>query len=207
MDTITHGIAGALIGKGFFSRKAARVVVFSATVGAMFPDIDVVAEIFSRDPLAIVKYHRAITHSFIALPFFAALLAWLTRSGVAFLRTKHSKFSDLEAPSWPALTLIYGIAIASHILLDGMTSFGTRMWYPISTQRVAWDLLFIIDFSFTAIILVPQVIAWIYRDREKSRARAMRMWVVFTVGDVLAWLMTRAAGYPFHLWVAALASL
>ena len=106
MDTITHGIAGALIGKGFFSRRAARVAVFSATVGAMFPDIDVVAEIFSRDPLAIVKYHRAITHSFVALPFFAALLAWLTRSGVAFLRTKHSKFSDLEAPSWPAFRLL-----------------------------------------------------------------------------------------------------
>ena len=84
MDTITHGIAGALIGKGFFSRKAARVAIFSATIGAMFPDIDVVAEVFSRDPLAIVKYHRAITHSFFVLPFFAAALAWLTRAGAAF---------------------------------------------------------------------------------------------------------------------------
>src|ERR1700723_4540013 len=100
MDTITHGIAGALIGKGFFSRKAARVVVFSATVGAMFPDLDVVAEIFSRDPLAIVKYHRAITHSFIALPFFAAILAWLTAAGAGFLRQRYARFGDLEAPSW-----------------------------------------------------------------------------------------------------------
>ena len=98
MDTITHGIAGALIGKGFFSRRAAKVAVLSATVGAMFPDIDVVREIFSRDPLAIVKYHRAITHSFIALPFFAAILAWLTIAGAALLRNKHPKFHDLEVP-------------------------------------------------------------------------------------------------------------
>src|SRR5271155_470305 len=206
MDTITHGIAGALIGKGFFSRKAARVVVFSATVGAMFPDIDVVAEIFSRDPLAIVKYHRAITHSFVVLPFFAALLAWLTRSGVAFLRTKHSKFTNLEAPSWGMLTLIYGIAIASHILLDGMTSFGTRMWFPISQQRVAWDLLFIIDFSFTSLILLPQVAAWIYGDRAKSRMRALWMWVFFTLAAVAAWMAAAAAGFRFHLWIVALAS-
>ena len=84
MDTITHGIVGALIGKGFFSERNGRVATFAATVGAMFPDVDVVQEIFSTDPLAIVKYHRAITHSFVALPFFAALLAWLTRVGFAF---------------------------------------------------------------------------------------------------------------------------
>src|ERR1700735_361688 len=127
MDTITHGIAGALIGKGFFSRRAARVAIFSATVGAMFPDLDVVAEIFSRDPLAIVKYHRAITHSFIALPFFAAILAWLTIAGAEFLKRKYSGFHDLESPSWIMVTVLYGIAIASHILLAGLTSFGPRM--------------------------------------------------------------------------------
>ena len=115
MDTITHGIAGALIGKGFFSRRAAKVAVFSATVGAMFPDVDVVAEIFSRDPLAIVKYHRAITHSFLALPFFAALLAWLTIAGVQFLKEQYSRFQDLESPSWSMLSFIYGVAIASQI--------------------------------------------------------------------------------------------
>ena len=29
-----------------------------------------------------------------------------------------------------------------------MTSFGTRIWDPLSQERVAWDLLFIIDFCF-----------------------------------------------------------
>ena len=62
MDTITHGIAGALIGKGFFSEnpRTARVATFAATVGAMFPDIDIVRYGFSSDPLAIVKYHRIV---------------------------------------------------------------------------------------------------------------------------------------------------
>jgi membrane-bound metal-dependent hydrolase YbcI (DUF457 family) len=207
MDPVTHGIAGALLGKGFFSKRQERVAVFAATLGAVFPDVDIFAEAFSRDPLAIVKYHRAITHSFVGLPFFAILLAVLTRALLPWVKRRWPRFQDLESPPLGMLTLIYGVGIASHIVLDGMTSFGTRMWYPITTQRVAWDLLFIIDFSFTAIILVPQVIAWIYRDPGKSRARAMRMWVLFTVGDLLAWLTTRAAGYPFHLWVAALASL
>jgi membrane-bound metal-dependent hydrolase YbcI (DUF457 family) len=207
MDTITHGIAGALIGKGFFSRKAARVAVFSATIGAMFPDVDVVAEIFSRDPLAIVKYHRAITHSFVALPFFAAILAWLTRAGAAFLRRKYPRFADLESPSWGLLTIIYGVAIASHILLDGMTSFGTRMWYPLSQQRVAWDWLFIIDFCFTSLVVLPQVAAWIYRDSRKALPRAIIMSIVFAIGSLAAWKIADAVGFPFHLWIAGFASL
>src|SRR5208282_755477 len=158
-----------------------------------------------HDQLAIVKYHRSITHSFVALPFFALLLALLTRPVLGFLQRRLAWFRGLEAPHWALLTVIYGVGIASHIVLDGMTSFGTRMWYPLSNERVAWDLLFIIDFTFTSFVLVPQVIAWIYSDLAKSRRRAVRMWIAFTLGSLVVWLLTRAAGYPFHLWVAALA--
>lgn len=199
MDTITHGILGTLIGNGYFSERHGRVATFSAALGAIFPDVDVVAEIFSHDPLSIVKYHRGITHSFVGLPFFAAALAGLTR-WIARRR-------GIETPSWGILTAIYGLAIASHILLDGMTSFGTRIWTPISQERVAWDLLFIIDFIFTAIVLLPQIVAWIYRDREKCRGRAARMWVLLTLGVAGVWYLTRAVGFPFHTWVAALASI
>lgn len=208
MDPITHGIAGALLGKGYFADRQGRggifanhkgrVAIFAATLGAVFPDIDIIDEIISRDPLAIVRYHRGITHSFVGLPIFAALLAWLTR----WLARRRG----IETPSWAMLTLICGIGIASHIVLDGMTSFGTRMWTPISQQRVAWDLLFIIDFSFTAIILLPQIAAWIYGDRAKSRMRATWMWLLFTFGAVGAWIAASVAGFPFHLWIVALAS-
>ena len=111
------------------------------------------------------------------------------------------------------LTLIYAVGITSHILLDGMTSFGTRMWYPISRARIAWDVLFIIDFTFTAIILLPQVIAWIYSGRdvapdiEGARGRAVRMWVLFTFGAAVVWIIARTAGYPFHLWASGIVSV
>src|SRR5271156_1848890 len=119
MDPVTHGIAGALLGKGYFSKRQGRVAIFAATLGAVFPDVDFFYEILSRDPLAIVKYHRAITHSFVGLPFFAALLPWR--------RWRVPPRSRNEPPSGPLPPLIPGVAIASHILLDGMTSFGTRM--------------------------------------------------------------------------------
>jgi len=198
MDTVTHGIVGALLGKGFFSDRHGRSAIVAATVGAMFPDVDVVAEVISRDPLSIIKYHRSITHSFIAMPFFAAGLAWLTR-WIARRR-------GIEVPSQGVLTLIYIVAIASHIVLDGFTSFGTRMWLPISQERVAWDLLFIIDFAFSSLVLLPQVVAWVYRDREKWWGRAIRMWAIFSLGALAVWQLARSVGYPFRLEIVALAS-
>jgi hypothetical protein len=103
------------------------------------------------------------------------------------------------------LTLIYGAGIASHILLDGMTSFGTRMWYPLSSTRVSWDLVFIVDLAFTSVVLLPQIAAWIYRHPEKSRTRAARASIFFALGAVLGWEAARAAGYPFRFWIALLA--
>lgn len=206
MDPVTHGITGALLGKGFFSKRQERVAIFAAVVGAVFPDIDMIAELFSRDPLALVKYHRSITHSFVALPLFAALLALLTPPALNWLKRRSERFRGLEAPSFAMLTLIYGTGIASHIVLDGMTSFGTRLWYPLSDARVSWDLLFIVDITFTTILLVPQVLAWIYRDPERSRKRATRMWALFTLGALTLWPLARAVGYPFQLRVVFIAS-
>lgn len=199
MDPVTHGITGALLGKGYFSDRCGRVATVAVTLGALFPDVDVFVEAASRDPLAIVKYHRSITHSFVALPILAALLAWLTRE---FVRRR----LKIESPSFGVLWLAYALGIASHIVLDGMTSFGTRMWSPISQQRVAWDFLFIIDFSLTSLVLLPQIAAWIYRDRERSRRRAWLMWLVFSVAAVAIWYLARAAGFPFRHWIVLAAS-
>ena len=201
MDPITHGIAGSLLGKGFFSDRHGRVAIFAATLGAVFPDVDIVAEVVSRDPMAIVKYHRGITHSFVALPVFAMLLAWLTRS--------IARHRDIETPSWGILTVVYGVGIASHILLDGTTSFGTRMWLPFSQKRVAWDLMFIIDFVLSASLLLPQVIAWIYNATAQKEtlatSRAKNMWLLFSAAALLVWTIALGAGYPFHFWVAGVA--
>jgi membrane-bound metal-dependent hydrolase YbcI (DUF457 family) len=207
MDTITHGIVGALIGKGYFSERNGRVATFAAAAGAMFPDIDVVEEIVSRDPLAIVRYHRGITHSFVALPFFAAILAWLTRAGLGVLKKRFAGLRDIESPSCGILFVVYAIAIASHIILDAMTSFGTRIWDPVSQQRVAWDLLFIIDCCFTSIALLPQVVAWIYADSAKARARAISMWALFTLAGFVVWRIANAIGFPFHFWIALFSSV
>src|SRR5271155_2392384 len=93
MDTITHGIVGALAGKALFagrdtpawvpggsisaarSSATARDAIVACTIGSVFPDIDIFAGRLARNPLAIMEWHRNITHSLVLLPVWALLLA------------------------------------------------------------------------------------------------------------------------------------
>lgn len=226
MDPVTHGIAGALIGKAFFANDArassprehelhvprtakfastARVAIFAATLGAIFPDVDVFVDSFSHDPLAIARYHRGFTHSFVGLPIFALALAWLTRLFFHWYAAGRGR-EDWTPPSFAALFGIYAAGIASHILLDALTNFGTRILNPFSKDRVAWDCLFIIDFVFTALLLVPQLAAWSHHRREARQKRAAAMWTFLTILTLGAWSLARAAQFPFSFGAVIVAS-
>jgi len=197
MDTITHGIAGALIGKAIFRGEdmfaaqpmnRGRIITWSLMLGAIFPDSDVLRDFFSSDKLLIVTWHRSITHSLVMLPLWTLLLAGITR---AFANRR-----KWEAPSFRALTAIYAAGILSHILLDLVTSFGTMIWSPLEWSRPAWDLIFIVDFTLTAIFLVPQLLAWVYAHPEKVRRRAVGMWLVFVPAPFLIAKIAAIAGAP-----------
>jgi membrane-bound metal-dependent hydrolase YbcI (DUF457 family) len=200
MDTITHGIAGALIGKAVFhgdemfalrSMNRGRVITWSLMLGAIFPDSDVFRETFSHNELLVITWHRSVTHSLICLPVFALALAALTRWFV--------RWRKWPAPSFAALAGIYAIGIASHILLDLVTSFGTMIWSPLRWSRPAWDLIFIVDFTFSAILLVPQILPWVYQKPESLRNRALGSWFLFLLGALVVAGIAHAVGAPVSL--------
>jgi membrane-bound metal-dependent hydrolase YbcI (DUF457 family) len=208
MDTITHGIAGALIGKAIFRGEdtfashpmnRGRVITWSLMLGAIFPDSDVFRDIFSSDPLLVITWHRSITHSLVLLPLWALLLAAVTR---AFANSR-----KWEAPSFAALSAIYGVGILSHILLDLVTSFGTMIWSPLKWSRPAWDFVFIVDFTLTAILLVPQLLAWVYSHPEKVKPRAVGMWLVFLPAPWLIARLGQVVGAPISGRVSLIAML
>src|SRR5262249_30015989 len=197
MDTITHGIAGALLGKAVFGgddmfvlrpMARARIVTWSLMLGAVFPDSDIFREMFSRDELLILTWHRSYTHSLLCLPIFALLLAAFTRW--------ISRKLNWDAPSLALLSIIYGVGILSHILLDLVTSFGTMIWSPLQWSRPAWDLIFIIDFTLAAILLVPQILAWVYSKREKLQVRALGGWFIFSLGSIAVNLIAQGVDAP-----------
>jgi membrane-bound metal-dependent hydrolase YbcI (DUF457 family) len=200
VDTITHGIAGALIAKAAFrgqdmlGAKALtrqRIITWSLMLGAIFPDSDVVREFFSHNDLLILTWHRSITHSLVCLPIFALVLAALT--------SRFVRWRKWDAPSFGVLVAVYAIGILSHILLDLVTSFGTMIWSPVKWSRPAWDLIFIIDFTLTAILLVPQFVAWAYRKPEGLQRRALGSWMAFSVATLAVAAFALFVGAPISI--------
>lgn len=232
MDTITHGIAGALIAKAFFgeggvrssivgarrgglaapgaghapppresnsTQAASGLAVWATTLGAMFPDSDSLLDVIDPTGMAVITEHRGVTHSLLLLPLWAAVLALVTRR-VALRRGR--------APgSLSRLVLFYTVGLGSHILLDLVNSWGTMIWSPLGNTRVAWDLVFVIDFTLSAIALLPLAAAWAYQRREGSFTRSLAAWVSFSLGAVGVEWLARVTGFSFSPWVVVAASL
>ena len=211
MDTITHGIVGALAGKALFagrdipagvadsgvaralSSPTARAAIVGCTLGAMFPDIDIFAGPLARNPLAIMEWHRNITHSAVILPLWALLLAIASIPLAGLLKYKMPPFLTLFA--------IYAAGIGTHIFLDLVTSFGTMVWSPLQYSRPAWDWVFILDLTLTGIALVPQLAAWCYREPGQFWRRAICVWAALVFGTFGTYLFAKGAGYGFPIAV------
>ena len=208
MDTITHGIAGALISKAAFGGQdlfpptamgKRRLATWALMLGAIFPDSDVFRDWFSSNTLLMITWHRSITHSLLCLPLWSVILAALTGA--------IARWRKWEAPSFVVLTGLYAVGILSHIFLDLVTTFGTMIWSPLEWSRPAWDILFIVDFTFTAILLLPQLLAWTYEDPKHIRWRATLLWLVFTPAPFLISRIGRFVGAPISNTVVLVATL
>lgn len=162
MDTGSHGFAGAILGRALTERPGARAALWIGFLAAMVPDLDYY---LLGDRLDYLRNHRAWSHSFIYLPVFALAIAYLAK-----LFFRRARFRDL----W-----VYAAAgIASHILFDWMTSFGTMFFIPITRERYSLDWVFIIDPWFTGISLVALGIA-IFKPARGRRAAVVGAALLF----------------------------
>lgn len=130
MDTVTHGITGALVGKAFFADPAerGRPATVALTLGAVFPDSDVFFELFAPNELATLEWHRGVTHSFVALPAPPTLLRWsgliLTPGGVY-----HSYFGLNEARA-PAFEFVASASPNRYLAIaERLPSVKTFRWF------------------------------------------------------------------------------
>src|SRR5271170_7327918 len=77
MEPITHLMTGAVLARTGFNRKAAYATL-AMTIAAEAPDLDTLWSI--DGPIAAFQHHRGITHTFVGLPFEAAVIVggfWL----------------------------------------------------------------------------------------------------------------------------------
>ncbi|MGO1190991.1 metal-dependent hydrolase [Vibrio casei] len=171
MDPISQGVLGSaaalLVSNKQYRTHAAKV----GCVAGLAPDLDVLIK-SSSDPLLALEFHRQFTHSLFFIPFgglIIALLLWaIVYRQISFKQT----------------FLFATIGYATHGLLDALTTYGTQLLWPFSNQRIAWDVIGIID----PLVTIPLLIAIIVTCITKSKK----------------WMVVGASFFAFYISFGAL---
>src|SRR6266545_7844383 len=119
MEPITHLLTGACLSRAGFNRKTALATA-TIVLAAEAPDLDVVSRLGGR--VAGFAHHRGITHTFIGVPFVAALVVLIVYGW--YRRRCHGKPLAGPPPRWG---LLYGLAclsVLTHLLLDFTNNYG-----------------------------------------------------------------------------------
>lgn len=167
MDPLSQGVLGAAAPQAA-SRRFLGLAGLLGFISGMTPDLDVFIR-SELDPILFLEYHRQFTHSLVFIPLGGLLCAGVLHG--LFAR-RVLRFRD---------TLLYcTLGFATHGLLDACTSYGTQLFWPFSTVRVAWHNISIIDPLFTLPVLVLAVTAAV--TRRTRWARFALVWACLYLG-------------------------
>jgi len=177
MDPLTQGLLGAGLAQSFARKSKVRLAAICGALGGMAPDLDVAIR-SNSDPLLAIEFHRHFTHSLAFIPIgglIVGLVLWLVF------------FKDTER--FRSVYIYTTIGLATHGLLDACTSYGTRLLWPFSDERIAWSVVSIIDFAVTIPLLFFVIV---------SAVRKSQGWAVFVMYVFILYL---SYGYTKHVQV------
>ena len=126
------------------------------TLAAEVPDLDVLWSI--DGPIAAFQHHRGWTHTFIGIPFEAAIIVgavWL------FHRWRTRQATQSKPPKapirWDLLYAFSLIALLSHLLLDWTNNYGLRPFFPFNPRWYAGSFVFIFEPVLFLILLIALI--------------------------------------------------
>jgi inner membrane protein len=141
MDIFTQALLGSAVAQLGAKKSEIKIATFIGCIAGIVADADIFIQ-SANDPLLFLDYHRHFTHAIAFIPIGAligALVCW------PFVR-KNINFSRL-----------YFFAFLGYMLsgvLDAFTGYGTHLLLPFSDDRIAANLISIIDPIFTLSLLV-----------------------------------------------------
>jgi inner membrane protein len=175
VDNITHslvGIALADLAMGRGATKAQRpLLVGAGIIAANLPDLDLAYSSMTPPPIGYLLHHRGHTHTVVGLVALTLLLGL----GYRFLPSVRK----MRPSGQLRFGLLIAIALASHLLLDSLNSYGVHPFYPIDNAWYFGDAVFILEPSLWLILGVAA--AWNGRTRGARLAAALPMAILLCI--------------------------
>lgn len=174
MDTATHLMFGAtLAGLSYVDPSVtqdvnlAHAVLLGTLIGSHAPDLDSVLRV--KGFTSYIKYHRGITHSVPALFVWPAIISLMLGSGFGLL------------DHLPVLFLWTFFAVAFHVFLDTLNSYGVQSARPFSKRWVHWDILAIFE-PFLFLLHGAGLIMWLFLGFDPAK---LFLWIyIVTFGYI-----------------------
>jgi len=153
MDIFTQALLGSAVAQLGAKKTEIKIATFIGCIAGILADADIFIQ-SANDPLLFLDYHRHFTHAIAFIPIGAligALVCW------PFVR-KNINFSRL-----------YFFAFLGYLLsgvLDAFTGYGTHLLLPFSDDRIAGNLISVIDPIFTLSLLVGVIGNLKYKSKK-----------------------------------------
>ena len=201
MDPVTHLLTGAVLARAGLNRKAAYATT-AMIIAAEFPDVDTAWSVFG--PVTGFQHHRGITHTFVGLPFEAALVV-----GGFWVLHRWWKAPQWRAPvNWGWLYAGCLLALLSHLLLDWTNNYGIRPFFPFNARWYAGSFVFIVEPVLLALLAGALVLPWLFGliNAEVGARKpkfAGRGWAMAGLVGVAALYVLRSTEHGKALAIAA----
>ncbi|MBE1286857.1 MAG: metal-dependent hydrolase [Alteromonadaceae bacterium] len=162
MDSITQIALGATVGYAIMGSKVGkRAALYGAVLGTL-PDLDVLIP-YGGD-IENFTYHRGFSHSFLVHALISPILAWLFCKLHPQTKTHFARWAVM------AFTVL-----ATHALIDGLTVYGTQVFWGLTEYPFAYSIFFIIDPLYTLPLLIPTLL-YLSPRISLERLRRLTFW-------------------------------
>ena len=161
MDSVTQFVLGAGVGMAVLGRRmGVRKAALTGGLLGSLPDADVFWPF--DDAVDRFVLHRSATHSLVIQTLATPVLGEGLRLVARSLR-------DARWQAWLAVFL----CLTTHALLDAMTIYGTRLFWPLWPEPIGIGSVFIIDPLYTLPLLFVTVWAFFKRAWTPAFGRAL----------------------------------
>jgi len=145
MDLLTQGLLGTSMALAIAKPDEIKKAAIIGLLAGLAADVDFFIR-SSTDPLLNLEFHRHFTHSVFFIPIAALIISIVLWP----LFAKHLSWKKIFTYSFAGY-LLSG-------LLDACTSYGTRLLWPLSEDKISFNIISIIDPVFTLFLLLGVLI-------------------------------------------------
>ncbi|HZW63807.1 MAG TPA: metal-dependent hydrolase [Flavobacteriaceae bacterium] len=172
MDSLTQIVLGAACGEIALGKKIGNKALLFGAIGGTIPDLDVfTSRWFYSNQIDIMAAHRGFSHSIV----FSILGAFIFGYIVYALYNTGKRKDTTKRTDW---IWLFFLALATHILLDAFTPYGTQWFLPFSNYRVAFNNIAVVDLLYTLPFLIALLVLMFFKRQSKYRT----LWLKIGLG-------------------------